>query len=94
VIYSKNGGTAIVGLTAGTTYYVNSTAATTLQVYDTAANAITGGVTGRIDLTASGSSETHHLDPVRYFPNSTVGTIGTDNYSVTITMIVDSTVTG
>jgi len=91
VVYSKNGGTAAIGLTAGTTYYVNAITTTTLSLHTSAANAISD--TSRVDLTAAGA-ETHHLDPVRYYPNSTVGTIGTDDFAVTITMTVDSTVTG
>jgi len=95
VVYRKNGGSASINtsLVEGFTCYVNSTGASTLQLYDTAANAISGGATGRYDLTAA-TSETHSLDPVRYYANSTVGSIGTDNFDVTITMIEDTTVTG
>jgi hypothetical protein len=94
IVYDKDGGTDAIGVTDGNTYYVNDTGASTLELYDTAANAITGTATGRQDLTASGGSETHKLDPIRYIPNSTVGTIGTVDFSVTVTLTVDATVTG
>jgi hypothetical protein len=94
VVYDKDGGTDVIDITDGTTYYVNDTGTSTLQLYDTALNAINGVGTGRQGLTASGGTETHKLDPVRYIPNSTVGTIGTTDFSVTVTMTVDTTVTG
>lgn len=43
------------GLTSGNTYYVNAATATTLLFYNTAANAITGGATGKVNLTDVGS---------------------------------------
>lgn len=91
VVYSKDGGSAVVGLTEGTTYYVNSITTTTLSLHTSAANAIADS--SRVNLSVDGT-ETHHLDPVRYFPTSTVGTIGTTDFAVTITMIEDTTATG
>jgi hypothetical protein len=93
VVYSKNGGTAVVGLTAGSTYYVRSFSTTTLSLYSTAAYAIAGGATGRADLVVSGA-ETHLLDPVRYVANSATGTIGGTNFTTQITMITDTIATG
>ena len=91
VVYSKNGGTASIGLTAGTTYYVNNISATTLSLHPTAANALPD--TSRIDLTTNGS-ETHHLDPTRYVAGSATGTIGSGNFSTQITLITDNIATG
>lgn len=92
VTYSRNGGSVDIGPEPGT-YYVNRITDSTLYLYDTAANAITGGGTGRQDLTSSGS-ETHHLDPIRYVPASATGTIGVGAFSAQITMITDDIATG
>lgn len=91
VVYSKNGGTASVGLTAGTTYYVNNITTNTLSLHTTAANAIAD--TSRIDLSTNGS-ETHVLDPIRCVAASATGTIATSDFSAQITMITDSIATG
>jgi len=91
IVYNKNGGSASIGLTEDTTYYVNNITSTTLSLHTTAANAISD--TSRVDLTAAGS-ETHLLDPVRYVATSATGTIGTTDFSATVTMITDSIVTG
>lgn len=91
VVYTKNGGSQVTGLTNDNTYYLNAIDADTVSVHLTASAAIAG--TGAIDL-SSGGAETHSFDPVRYLPNSTVGTIGATDYSVTITMTEDRTVTG
>lgn len=40
VVYSKNGGSATIGLTEGVTYYVRYNAANSLYLYETAAYAI------------------------------------------------------
>ena len=58
--YQDQGGTQNVGLTDGNLYYVRSESSTTITLYDTAAHAISGGATGRANLTAAGA-ETHHL---------------------------------
>jgi len=91
VNYSKNGGTENVGLTVGTIYYVNDKSGTTLTLHNNVADAISDS--SPVDLTTSGA-ETHIIDPIRYLPNSTVGTVGATNFSATITMVVDTTVTG
>ncbi|GEM_PF-2798807 len=91
VVYSKNGGTAAVGLTAGNTYYVNNISSTTLSLHSTAANAISD--TSRVNLSVDGS-ETHLLDPVRYVSASATGTVGTGNFSAQITMVTDTIAAG
>lgn len=91
VVYDKDGGTAAVGLTDGTTYYVRNISSTTLTIHPTAADAIAN--TNIQSLTTNGS-ETHKLDPVRYYPTSTVGTVGADNFSTIVTMTTDTTVSG
>jgi len=93
VVYSKNGGTAVIGLDAGTTYYTRYNADNSLYLYDTAAHAIAGGGTGLKDLTTNGT-ETHVLDPIRYVAGSATGTIGATAFSAQITMITDNTATG
>lgn len=55
VVYNINGGTAIGGLTDGTTYYVRAVAAGSISLYDTQAHAIAGGATGKVNLTAAGT---------------------------------------
>lgn len=54
VTYSTTG-TAIGGLTNGTSYIVKRSSATTFQLYDTKANATAGGATGLVDLTGYGT---------------------------------------
>ena len=48
----------IGGVTAATTYYVNRIGADTFYLYDTAANALTGGATGRANLTTDDQTAT------------------------------------
>ena len=55
VVYNSNGGTAIGGMTNGTTYYVNRVDANTILLYDTQAHAIAGGATGLVDISAVGT---------------------------------------
>lgn len=56
VVYSINGGTAIAGLTDGTTYYVRVVAAGQIELYSTQARALdTGATTGRVDITDVGA---------------------------------------
>ncbi len=93
VVYSKDGGSAAIGLTDTTTYYVLEDTANTLYLYDTAANAIAAGPTGLMNLTTDGA-ETHILDPIRYVPASATGTVGTTAFSAQITMITDDIATG
>lgn len=50
------------GLTSGNVYFVNKVDADTIMLYNTAANAITGGATGKVDLTDQGSGSMV-LDP-------------------------------
>lgn len=92
VTYSKNGGTANIGITEGE-YFVGYLSATTLYLYNTAANAIAGGATGRQSLTSTGS-ETHLLDPIRYVPASATASVGASNVEVQISMITDIIATG
>jgi len=92
VVYSKQGGTATTGLTDGTTYYTSDASpadANSVKLYTSAALAIADGTP--IDLTADAADETHTLNPVRYINNSTVGSIGTSNFTATITMTTDET---
>lgn len=56
VKYSRNGGTAIGGLTDGSTYTVRVVGAGLIELYDTYTHAITtGATTGRVNLTAAGT---------------------------------------
>ncbi len=55
VKYSAMGGTAIGGLTDGSTYYVNNQGNGTFTLYNSAANAMAGGTAGRYNLTGAGS---------------------------------------
>jgi len=57
VVYNNNGGTAIGGMTNGTTYYVNRVDANTISLYDTQAHAIAGGATGLVDITSVGTGK-------------------------------------
>lgn len=87
VIYSKNGGSQAIGLTNGNEYFINATDTTSVTVHSTRASAIAG--TGIIALTAGGS-ETHTLNPVRYFNNSATGTVEAGDFNATITMVRDN----
>jgi len=91
VVYSKNGGTQNINLTAGNTYYVNKLTATTLSLHPTIADAFAN--TNKQAINVAGA-ETHTLDPVRYVPASATGTIGAGAFSAQITMITDSIATG
>jgi hypothetical protein len=55
VTYNTNGGTAIGGLTNGTTYYVNVQTNGTVKLYDSYADAVAAGATGLMTLTSAGS---------------------------------------
>ena len=55
VTYNTNGGTAIGGLTNGTTYYVNVQTNGTVKLYDNYADAVAAGTTGLMTLTSVGS---------------------------------------
>lgn len=55
VLYDRNGGTAITGLSDGTKYYVRRTAAGVYELYDTQAHALAVGTTGRATLSVVGS---------------------------------------
>lgn len=56
VVYSVNGGTAIAGMTDGTTYYVRVVAAGQIELYDTYAHAVdTQATTGLVDITDVGA---------------------------------------
>ena len=57
VVYNRNSGTAIGGLTSGSTYYVRATAAGVIALYDTQAHAIAGGATGLVDITSVGTGK-------------------------------------
>ena len=81
----------IAGATAPPTYYINVVDSTAVSVHGSAEDAIAD--TGRVDLSTA-AAETHLLDPVRYVPASATGTIGADNFSSQITMIVDEIATG
>ena len=61
VVYSNGGGTSITGLTSGTTYYANVTSTSVIKLYDTQGNAVTGGATGLINITATGVGSNHTL---------------------------------
>ena len=93
VVYSKNGGSATIGLTEGTTYYARYNDPDTLYLYDTAAHAIAGGGTGLMDLTTNGT-ETHQLNPIRYVAGSATGTIVGGDFSTQITLITDNIASG
>lgn len=87
VVYSKDGGTAVIGLTDTNTYYVNSLTATTISLHTSAANAISD--TSRVDLTANGS-ETHLLTPTRYTQVSGSGTITSTGLDVAVILNEDT----
>ncbi|MDP2585487.1 MAG: hypothetical protein Q8P29_01250 [Candidatus Levybacteria bacterium] len=93
VVYGRNGGSASISgsITDGNTYYVREVDTTSVKLYASAANAISD--TGAFDLTASGS-ETHKLDPIRFVAGSATGTVGTTDFSTTITLITDNIATG
>jgi hypothetical protein len=54
VYYSINGGTVIGGLTDATTYFVHRDDAGRISLYDTQAHAISGGATGKVNITSAG----------------------------------------
>ena len=56
VIYRAAGGTAIAGLTDGTTYFVNTIDVDTFKLYDTKTHAEAGGATGLKNLTGTGNN--------------------------------------
>ncbi len=58
----SSSGTLPGGLSVKTVYYINKQSSTTYYLYDTRANAISGGATGRVDITSTGSG-THTLMP-------------------------------
>ena len=66
-VYDTNGGTAIGGLTNGTTYYVIKEDATTIKLATTAANANAGTAIG---LTSKPSSETQKFTVSTFSSNS------------------------
>ena len=66
-VYDTNSGTAIGGLTNGTTYYVIYVSATTIKLATTAANANAGTA---ISLTSKPSSETHKFTVSTFSANS------------------------
>lgn len=78
VNYTKDGGTDAVGLTEGTLYYVRDLGATTVSLHTSAADA--GSDTDRVDLTASGGSETHRLVRTYDVDENDVG----ENFSIII----------
>lgn len=86
VTYSRNGGSIDIGPEPGT-YYVRAASTSTVTLHATAAHAVAN--TNILTLTASGS-ETHTLEIVRYVPNSATGTIGSTDFSTTITMVTDN----
>lgn len=87
--YSRNGGSQDIGPEPGT-WYAGNTTDTTLQLYDSAANAVAGTATGRQTLTGGGA-ETHTLaSPIRYVATSAVGTIGSVDVNLTITLREDT----
>jgi hypothetical protein len=90
VVYSKDGGSASVGLTDDTTYYVHNISGTTLSLHTSAADAIAD--TSRVNLTASGS-ETHLLTPIRYKRVSGSGTITSSGLSVSAILTRDNIAT-
>lgn len=59
--YSHGGGAVIGGLTNEAYYYVGKRDNNSFYFYDTEANAISGGVTGRVNLTAGGTGTTHQI---------------------------------
>jgi hypothetical protein len=73
VVYSNGTGTAIAGLTNGTTYYANVVSANVVKLYNNQTNALAGGATGLIDITAAGVGSNHTLT------NTTVGFQATAN---------------
>jgi len=77
VDYTKDGGTAVIGLTEGTLYYARSLSATTLSLHASAADAASD--TARIDLTAAGA-ETHRLVRSYDFDENGTG----ESYSIII----------
>lgn len=60
VYYSKNGGTAVIGLTEGGRYYIRKIDVNTFSLWTDRSDCISNVTTTRVDLTASGS-ETHQI---------------------------------
>jgi hypothetical protein len=54
--YYRNGGSVITGLNDDTVYYANVASSSTFVLYDTKAHAITGGATGKKDLSGTGNN--------------------------------------
>ena len=77
VDYSKEGGSAAVGLTEGTLYYVNDISSNTLSLHLTKADAIAD--TSRVDLTGAGA-ETHLLKRTFDLNENDVG----ESYSIIV----------
>ncbi|MFC1627272.1 hypothetical protein ACFL18_01795 [Patescibacteria group bacterium] len=95
VVYSKGGGSAVIGLTDGNTYYTSDASpadANSVKLYTSAALAIADGTP--VTLNADAADETHTLDPVRYVAGSASGTIGATAFSAEITMLTDTIATG
>ena len=79
IYYQKQGGSASIGLTDSTLYYVRSIASNQLAFYNSAANAIAD--TSRINLTASGTSESHEINSTSAAIYNNSGNIVTLNLS-------------
>ena len=76
VVYSVNGGTAVGGLTDGTTYYLNRVDMNNVSLYDTQAHAVAGGATGKVNLTAVGTGTGHILQKDPSIVNTLDGNTG------------------
>ena len=76
VKYNVNGGTAIGGLTDGTTYYVVAVGDGTFKLYDNAADATAAGTKGLEELTSAGSGNQN-------FTTSLFGLLTTSTISFT-----------
>ncbi len=59
ILYYKDGGTDAMGLSEATLYYVRDLSGTTISIHTTKDDSI--GDLSRVDLTASGGSETHKI---------------------------------
>ena len=62
VVYSNGGGTSIVGLTSGSTYYVVNLSTNTLGLAATEANALLGSILATTDGVGASHTLTHSLD--------------------------------
>jgi hypothetical protein len=95
VVYSKQGGSAVIGLTDGNTYYTSNASpadANSVKLYTSAALAIADGTP--VPLSADAADETHTLDPQRYVAASATAAVGTSDVAVQVTMITDGIATG